>query len=173
MRETSNEIRKQLSGTGRVARIPDMSTDVYQNIVNLANFGVVQEVADVPVVSPEAQRLARRLRQLRLDEWPDARLTQAKLAKAFSAEEALQAATVSSWESATAPKLPPRHRLQTYARFFATQRSIALSPKLLPLDALTPGELVVYKRLETELLGLRSSLTEENSENDDIPARRS
>jgi hypothetical protein len=162
MRATANEIRKHLSGTGRVTPIPDMSTDVYQNIVSLANFGVVQEVAGVAVVSPEAQRLARRLRQLRLDEWPDARLTQAKLAKAFSAEEALQAATVSSWESATAPKLPPRHRLQAYARFFATQRSLdGASPRLLPLKALTPGELESYKKLEMELLGLRSSLVAE------------
>jgi hypothetical protein len=140
-----------------------MSTDVYQGIVNLANFGVAaSEVAGVQVVSPEAQRLARRLRQLRVDEWPDARLTQAKLAKAFSAEEALQAATVSSWESTTAPKLPPRHRLQGYARFFATQRSLeGASPRLLPLKALTPDELVDYKKLEMELLGLRSSLVAE------------
>jgi hypothetical protein len=116
----------------------------------------------VAVVSPEAQRLARRLRQLRVDEWPDARLTQAKLAKAFGAEEALQSATVSSWESATAPKLPPRHRLQAYARFFATQRSLeGATPRLLPLKALTSDELTKYKKLEIELLGLRSSLVAE------------
>lgn len=117
----------------------------------------------MPVVSPEAQRLARRLRALRVDEWPDARLTQAKLAKAFSTDEALQAATVSSWESATAPKLPPRHRLQAYARFFATQRSLdGSSARLLPLKALTTDELVNYKKLEIELLGLRSSLVAES-----------
>ena len=114
------------------------------------------------VVSPEAQRLARRLRQLRVEQWPDARLTQAKLAKAFSTEEALQPATVSSWESATAPKLPPRHRLQAYARFFATQRSLdGASPRLLPLKTLTPDEQANYKKLEMELLGLRSSLVAE------------
>ena len=114
------------------------------------------------VVSPEAQRLARRLRQLRVDEWPDARLTQAKLAKAFSADEPLQPATVSSWESTAAPKIPPRHRLQAYARFFATQRSLdGASPRLLPLRAFTPDELANYKKLELELLGLRSSLVAE------------
>ncbi len=114
------------------------------------------------VVSPEAQRLARRLRQLRVDHWPDARLTQAKLAKAFDAEEALQPATVSSWESATVPKLPPRYRLQAYARFFATERSLdGSSPKLLPLKELTPHELDNYKKLEMELLGLRSSVVAE------------
>lgn len=164
MREILNKMQKQLSDAGQVAPIPAMSTDVYQGIVNLANFGVAaSEVAGVLVVSPEAQRLARRLRQLRVDEWPDARLTQARLAKAFSTEEALQAATVSSWESTTAPKLPPRHRLQAYARFFATQRSLeGASPGLLPLKALTPDELVNYKKLEMELLGLRSSLVAES-----------
>jgi hypothetical protein len=132
-------------------------------MVNLANPGVAApEVADMAVVSPEALRLARRLRQLRVDEWPDARLTQAKLARAFSAEEALQPATVSSWESSTAPKLPPRHRLQAYARFFATQRSLeGKSPRLLPFKELTPDELVNYKKLEMELFGLRSSLVAE------------
>ena len=114
------------------------------------------------VASPEAQRLARRLRQLRVEQWPDARLTQAWLAKAFSAEEPLQPATVSSWESTAAPKIPPRHRLLAYARFFATQRSLdGSSPRLLPLNALTPDELVNYKNLELELIGLRNSLVAE------------
>jgi hypothetical protein len=144
-----------------------MSTDVYQGIVNSGNFALTAlEVAGMAAVSPEAQRLARRLRHLRLNEWPDARLTQAKLAKAFSGEEPLQPATVSSWESATTPKLPPRHRLQAYARFFATQRSLDAaspkpSPKLLPFAALTPDELAKYSKLEKELLGLRSSLVAE------------
>ena len=72
---------------------------------------------------PAALQLAQRLRQLR-QRWPD-RLTQDKLAVAFSAEENLAPATVSSWESLKSPKLPPRHRLQAYARFFATPRSVA------------------------------------------------
>jgi hypothetical protein len=72
---------------------------------------------------PAALQLARRLRQLRL-QWADARLTEDKLAKALSADEKLAAATVSSWESTTVPKLPPPHRLRAYARFFATQRSV-------------------------------------------------
>ena len=63
---------------------------------------------------PAALQLAQRLRQLRQQLWPDARLTQDKLAKAFSAEEPLAAATVSSWESLISPKLPPRHRLHAY-----------------------------------------------------------
>jgi hypothetical protein len=108
---------------------------------------------------PAALQLAQRLRQLR-QQWADARLTQDKLATAFSAEEKLAAATVSSWESATAPKLPPPHRLRAYARFFATARSVEPAvPKLLPLEELTPDERAVYTALEAELLGLRSAVT--------------
>ena len=106
--------------------------------------------------APAALQLAQRLRQLR-QQWSDARLTQEKLATAFSTEEKLAAATVSSWESLSSPKLPPRHRLLAYARFFATQRSVeAAPPRLLPLEELTADEHAVYKNLETELLRLRS-----------------
>lgn len=112
--------------------------------------------------SPEAARLARRLRQLREQKWPDARLTQQALARAFSAEEPLAAATVSSWESGNAPKLPPRHRLRAYARFFATPRSIdGSSPRLLQWEELTADEQAACKQLETELLKLRSLVAED------------
>ncbi len=118
--------------------------------------------------SPEATRLARRLRQLREQHWPDARLTQKTLAGAFSAEEALAPATVSSWESGSAPKLPPRHRLRAYARFFATPRSVeTVVPKLLPFEELTPDEQAVCKKLETELLKLRSQAAEDESPGED------
>jgi hypothetical protein len=120
----------------------------------------------VQPASPEATRLARRLRQLREQQWPDARLTQKTLARAFSAEEALAAATVSSWESGSAPKIPPRHRLRAYARFFATPRSIERSPTLLPWEKLTPDEQAACKQLETELFRLRSSAADEPAEED-------
>ena len=41
--------------------------------------------------SPAALQLAQRLRQLRLQQWPEVRLTQEKLAAAFKAEEPLAA----------------------------------------------------------------------------------
>jgi hypothetical protein len=117
-------------------------------------------------VPPAAAQLAQRLRQLRL-QWADIRLTQEKLASAFSAEEKLAAATVSSWESATAPKLPPPHRLRAYARFFATSRSVEGDvPALLTLANLTPDEKVACSALETELLGLRASVTGGSAEED-------
>ncbi|MGO8958547.1 MAG: hypothetical protein ACLQFR_14445 [Streptosporangiaceae bacterium] len=113
--------------------------------------------------SPAALQLAQRLRQLR-QYWPDARLTQAKLAAAFSAEEHLAAATVSSWESLSSPKLPPRRRLLAYARFFATPRSVEGDPKLFPLDDLTPDEKRAYQKLEMELLQFRSAASGEVTE---------
>lgn len=112
---------------------------------------------------PAAMQLAQRLRQLRL-QWPDARLTQDRLATAFSAEEKLSPATVSSWESSSAPKLPPRHRLVAYARFFATPRSVETEPRLLPLEELTPDEQASYRKLEAELLRLRSVASEDEEE---------
>ena len=123
-------------------------------------------------VSPEAMRLARRLRQLRLQQFPSVRLTQEKLARALSAEEPLAAGTVSSWESASSPKLPPRHRLLAYARFFATQRSVEAAPQLLPFEVLTPDEQATYKKLGKELLELRS-LVATDSDDEDIAFSRS
>ena len=113
--------------------------------------------------APPALQLAQRLRQLRL-QWSDARLTQEKLATAFTTEEKLSPATVSSWESLSAPKLPPRHRLLAYARFFATHRSVEAAPELLALEDLTPDERAVFQALETELLRLRSAVVGESSE---------
>ena len=114
--------------------------------------------------APAALQLAQRLRQLR-QQWSDARLTQEKLATAFSTEEKLAAATVSSWESLSVPKLPPRHRLLAYARFFATQRSVeAAPPTLLALEELTADEHAVYENLASELLRLRGGAAGESAE---------
>jgi hypothetical protein len=126
----------------------------------------------VQPASREAARLAWRLRQLREQQWPDARrLTQRTLAEALSAEEPLAAATVSSWESTGAPKLPPQHRLRAYARFFATRRSIEGSPRLLQAGELTSDEQAVCERLETELLKLRSQAANDPVEEDIAPGR--
>lgn len=123
-----------------------------------------REVTVVQPASPAVLQLAQRLRQLRQQHWPDARLTQDAMAKAFSVEGSLAAATVSSWESLTAPKLPPRRRLDAYARFFATRKSIASTPKLIPLRDFTDAEKNAYRELEAELLGLRSAVSGEPPE---------
>jgi transcriptional regulator with XRE-family HTH domain len=107
---------------------------------------------------PAALELAQRLRQLR-QQWP--RLTQDQLASAFGAEGSLASATVSSWESLKSPKLPPIHRLDAYARFFTTARSIEGEPRLLPLGEFTPDEKTAYEKLKAELLMLRNAASGE------------
>ncbi len=114
-------------------------------------------------VPPPLLELAQRLRYLRQEHWPDVRLTQDALAKALGGEERLAAATVSSWESPTSPKLPPRDRMIAYARFFATRRSVEEEPRLVPVDSLTEEEKAAYRRLEAELLGLRDAVKKPSS----------
>jgi hypothetical protein len=102
----------------------------------------------------QAVRLARALRDLRESTWPDRDLTQGQLAKALSAEGRVAAATLSSWESATTPKTPSEARINAYARFFCTQRSLEGEAHLLPEDQLTPDELDRFREIESELLEL-------------------
>lgn len=123
-------------------------------------------------VPPPLLALSQRLRHLRQDHWPDVRLTQDALAKALGGKERLAPATVSSWESPTAPKLPPRDRMIAYARFFATRRSVEGEPQLLPLDSLTDQETSVYLQLEAELLALREA-ARKPSAGEIVTARRS
>ena len=112
---------------------------------------------------PAAQQLAQQLKQLRQGR---PRLTQEKLAVAFSSEKQLAAATVSSWESTRAPKLPPQHRLEAYARFFATPRSVDGEPRLFRMDELTSDEKRAYEKLVAELSRLRASVSGESSADD-------
>jgi transcriptional regulator with XRE-family HTH domain len=99
-------------------------------------------------------RLARRLRDLRESHWPDVNLTQSQLARALSAEENVAPATISSWESQTNPKAPPKVRLQAYARFFATRRSLDGRPHLLSVEELGDDERQLFQELKDELLAL-------------------
>jgi len=99
-----------------------------------------------------ARRLARRLRSLRTDEWPDRRLTQGDLAAALGASVPL----ISSWESQAHPKSPPHARLDAYARFFATERSVAQEPlRVLSKSQLTSEERARHDELFRELISLR------------------
>jgi hypothetical protein len=126
-----------------------------------------------PLAQPGVLRLAQFLRDLRERRWPEARLTQAALATALGSEGRLSPATVSSWESAIAPKLPPRSRLLAYGRFFATHRSIeGDQPRLLPLEDLTDDERDAYEVLETDLLSLRDA-AKKPSVRDEVAATRS
>jgi len=102
----------------------------------------------------QAARLARALRELRESSWPDQELTQAQLAKALSSEGRVAPATLSSWESTTAPKTPSASRIQSYARFFCTERSLEGEPHLVPEGELTAAEVDRFRELESELLEL-------------------
>ena len=110
---------------------------------------------------PAALELALRLRYLRTELWADSKLTQAALAKALGKavgkDEGLSPATVASWESRTAPKLPPREAVMAVAQFFATQRSLGPEPELVPVDSFTPEEEAAYKELLEDLLRLHSA----------------
>jgi hypothetical protein len=102
--------------------------------------------------------LAVELRRLRTDHWPDdGGLTQAALARVLGGEVPLSPATVASWESRSAPKLPPRERVLAYAQFFATRRSLEPEPNLVPLDGFTPEEEAEYRKLRDKLVKLHSA----------------
>jgi hypothetical protein len=102
----------------------------------------------------QALKLAGALRELRESTWPDQELTQVQLAKALSAEGRVAPATLSSWESTTAPKTPSANRLTAYARLFCTQRSLQGEPHLIPEGQLTTDELDRFREIESELLDL-------------------
>jgi hypothetical protein len=104
------------------------------------------------------QTLARRLRELREVSWPDMKVTQPQLARAMGGDRSLSVALISSWESRTNPKIPPIPRLEAYATFFATSRSVeGPVPRLLSLSELTDGEQDARGDLERELLHLRGA----------------
>jgi hypothetical protein len=107
--------------------------------------------------SPALLQLAVRLRQLRQEHWANSKLTQGELGKALGGDQPLSVATIASWENRTAPKLPQRERMFAYAQFFATARSVAGVPRLVPLDSFTDEERAAYEVLLDELLALHDA----------------
>jgi transcriptional regulator with XRE-family HTH domain len=102
------------------------------------------------------QALARRLRALREQHWPGHSITQHQLAEALGGRKPLSISLISSWESQAAPAVPPIHRLNAYASFFATPRSVASEPyRVLPPAQLTDDERTVRDGLLHELTDLR------------------
>jgi transcriptional regulator with XRE-family HTH domain len=98
-----------------------------------------------------APELARRLRSLRKQCWPGRRITQEQLAEAFDVSVPL----ISSWERQNDPVAPPEHRLDAYATFFATTRSVERRPFRL-IDQLTEAEQASKDALFAELVELRN-----------------
>ncbi|WP_033291682.1 helix-turn-helix domain-containing protein [Amycolatopsis jejuensis] len=105
--------------------------------------------------------LAGRLRALRKESWPGVEITQKQLAQAFG----LSTGLLSSWENVAKPVTPPPSRLDAYATFFATRRSVqGRELRLLDPGQLTDEELTRRKELLAELTGLRD-------DPDETPAR--
>jgi transcriptional regulator with XRE-family HTH domain len=105
-----------------------------------------------------ARRLARRLRTLRIETWPGTRVKQDDLAQAIHASPPL----ISSWESGKA--LPPRERLQAYATFFATERSVSRRPfRLINEAQLTADERGRRDDLFRELTALRDGVQSQSA----------
>lgn len=103
--------------------------------------------------------LAGRLRELR----DSAGLTQTKLGQALGdAGAPISPAAISMWENAASGRLPPRSRLEAYARLFCTSRSFKGNAHMLAVDELTPEEGDRLEDLERELIGLRNSLASRN-----------
>ncbi|MEU4523168.1 helix-turn-helix transcriptional regulator [Amycolatopsis sp. NPDC024027] len=100
--------------------------------------------------------LARRLRELREKEWPDAGITQSQLAAAIGGAKPLSVSLISSWENIEKPVTPPIKRLDAYATLFATRRSVeGGSVRVLPLENLTDDERKLRDDLLVELMKLR------------------
>jgi transcriptional regulator with XRE-family HTH domain len=103
-----------------------------------------------------AKALARRLRDLRRTQWPEAAITQAELAEALSVRKQASIQLISSWERSTNPVVPPEDRLDAIATFFSTARSVRSRPyQVLDESDLTPDESQARQEIRRELLGLR------------------
>ncbi|MFD3405242.1 hypothetical protein ACFWUU_31440 [Kribbella sp. NPDC058693] len=116
---------------------------------------MVEQISGVTVApSPEAVRLARRLRELRESH----RLTQKDLSRALSADSRVAVATISSWESQGNPKLPPEERLRSYALLFAKAVVPADTTRLPREQDLSSAERERFNNLQRELVALRDSV---------------
>lgn len=99
--------------------------------------------------------LARRLRALREGSWAGRRITQPQLAQALGG---VSVPLISSWESATNPRVPPLERLDAYAALFATARSFDEDPgRIIALQDLDGTERQALSELKQELRHMRSA----------------
>jgi hypothetical protein len=143
--------RRQAAGT-----IPIADSERQSHLCRAFGAGGA-DVAEPPTPSAVAASLARRLRELRQSQFPDAKLTQSALRHALSPDEPVAISTLSAWENLRTPTLPSRARLSAYAQFFATERSLEGVPHLVPLEDLTPQEHEARNQLERELFRLRDA----------------
>src|SRR4051794_23240902 len=118
----------------------------------------LREFGQVSLMPPGDPRvlLGQRLRALREEHWPGTPVTQTQLAKALSGDRSASSPLISAWENGS--KVPPPSRIEAYASFFATRRSIAeREPRVLRDDELTDEEKAMRQDLLGDLNGLRSA----------------
>lgn len=102
--------------------------------------------------SAESSALAGRLRQLRETGFRGRSVTQRQLAAALGGDKPLSVSSISAYENPSA-QAPPDARLQDYATFFATERSVSAG-RLLTEDELTADERAARDGLLAELLAM-------------------
>jgi hypothetical protein len=118
------------------------------------------------------QTLPELLKALRVATWPGRQVTQSQLAQAFSTEQSTSGPLISSWESTKNPTMPPQHRLEPYARFFATRRSIDNdTPRLLRLSDLMESERTRYNELLADLTALWSPTADAPANGGGLPSK--
>src|SRR5438067_1572073 len=101
--------------------------------------------------------MARRLRALREDRWPDLKITQSQLAQALGGDKPLSVPLISSWETQANPKIPPPARIDGYAALFATRRSFTGdTPRLIKPADMDDGERQEMAEIRRELTQLRA-----------------
>lgn len=99
---------------------------------------------------PAEVQFALRLRRLR----EAAHLTQSQLAAAFSVENKVGAASISSWENQRRPAPLPESRLEPYARLFSARPTAPDEYALVPGEELGAEHEAAYDALLEELRGL-------------------
>jgi hypothetical protein len=116
------------------------------------------------VASPNTAKrieLARRLRDLRLNQWPRETVTQRMLAEALGGAKPRSVSLISAWENENNSITPQPAQLHDYATFFVTRRSVAGGHgRLIPDDELTADEIAARDELYQSLLSLRRDGTD-------------
>jgi transcriptional regulator with XRE-family HTH domain len=121
----------------------------------------------VAAAEDPSRRLARRLRALRTGGLAGERITQHDLAEALG----VKPPSISSWENHRNPVVPPADRLEAYARFFATEKTVAKRPfRLVGIQALTDEERDRHDELFGELTSLRVGAQGEEEQQQPLPA---
>src|SRR5262249_35857663 len=131
-------------------RVQRQCSTLQLKVLNLRSGGAKMADADPRLL------LARRLRALREEQWPDLKITQLQLGQALGGAKPLSVPLISSWESQTNPKIPPYFKLEGYAQLCPTGRALGGGrPCRIKPDDMDAAEQQVMAELRQELGQLR------------------